>query len=272
MRPADPATGRPGDRDGGAPAAGFGRHGLAAAIQPGAIDGFAGFEAEAGLNRADTGDGGGGAHGRWTSAIYSDDPISFSWLEDLGCNVDWTNLDAESTQVVAHMEEDAQDEGFVDEETDSDNYDDFLVRCEGDTDVEDCFPTRLTAENNVFDEERRRVEMANLQKEGTRKTAKDKAELSRAAKRRAIEGVLEEQCMEFSDVASDDCRELTDSSDDDGAVDEEKVFVTKRKSKSKKQSKRKYYDESKVNAHELLEVKLCFGGEAATARDGKCIL
>jgi hypothetical protein len=62
--------------------------------------------------------------------------------------------------------------------------------------------------------------------------------LSRAAKRRAIEGVLEEQCMEFSDVASDDCRELTDSSDDDGAVDEEKVSVTKRKSKSKKQSKR----------------------------------
>jgi hypothetical protein len=62
-------------------------------------------------------------------------------LEDLGCNIDWTNLDAESTQVVAHMEEDAQDEGFVDEETDSDNYDDFLVRCEGDTDVENCFPT-----------------------------------------------------------------------------------------------------------------------------------
>jgi hypothetical protein len=78
MRPADPATGRPSDRDGGAPAAGFG-HGLAAEIQPGAIDGFAGFEAEAGLNRAGTGDGGGGAHGRWTSAIYSDDPISFSW-------------------------------------------------------------------------------------------------------------------------------------------------------------------------------------------------
>jgi hypothetical protein len=42
------------------------------------------------------------------------------------------------------MEEDPQDEGFVDETTDSDNYDDFLVRCEGNTDVADCFPTRVT--------------------------------------------------------------------------------------------------------------------------------
>jgi hypothetical protein len=42
--------------------------------------------------------------------------------------------------------------------------------------------------------------------------------LSRAAKRRAIEGVLEEHGMEFSDVGSDDCRELTDSIDDDGAI------------------------------------------------------
>lgn len=47
----------------------------------------------------------------------------------------------------------------------------------------------------------------------------------RAAKRRAIEGVIEEDAMAFSDEPSDDCRELTDSSDDDGAVDDERVCI-----------------------------------------------
>jgi hypothetical protein len=49
--------------------------------------------------------------------------------------------------------------------------------------------------------------------------------LSRAAKRRAIEGVLEEEGMTFSDQASDDCRELSDSSDDDGFVDPKSVSI-----------------------------------------------
>ncbi|KAK1610615.1 hypothetical protein QYE76_034288 [Lolium multiflorum] len=94
--------------------------------------------------------------------------------------------------------------------------------------------------------------------EGRRKNAKDKAELSRAAKRRAIEGVLEEQIMEFSDVASDDCKELSDSGDDDGAVDVKSVSITKRKSRSKKIVKKTYYDESNPIAHELFQIKLCF--------------
>jgi hypothetical protein len=64
--------------------------------------------------------------------------------------------------------------------------------------------------------------------------------------------------MSFSDEPSDDSRELTDSMDVDGAMDEERVSVTKRKSISKKESKRTYYVESNANAHELLEVKLCF--------------
>jgi len=82
--------------------------------------------------------------------------------------------------------------------------------------------------------------------------------LIRAAKRRAIEGVIEEDAMAFSDEPSDDCRELTDSSDDDGAVDDERVCVLKRKSRSKKMFKRTYYDESNANAHNHLQVKLCF--------------
>jgi hypothetical protein len=49
--------------------------------------------------------------------------------------------------------------------------------------------------------------------------------LSRAAKRRAIEGVLEEEGMTFSDQASDDCRKLSDSSDDDGFVDPRSVSI-----------------------------------------------
>ena len=64
--------------------------------------------------------------------------------------------------------------------------------------------------------------------------------------------------MAFCDEPSDDCMVLTESSDDDGAVDEERVSVTKRKSRSKKQAKRTYYDESNANAHELLQVKLYF--------------
>jgi hypothetical protein len=64
--------------------------------------------------------------------------------------------------------------------------------------------------------------------------------------------------MAFSDQASDECRELSDSSDDDGFVDPEFVSVTKRKSRSKRLEKIIYYDESITIAHELLQVKLCF--------------
>ena len=60
----------------------------------------------------------------------------------IGSNVDWPIVDAE----------DGQDEGFVDDETDSDNYEDFLVRCEGDTDVEDCFPIPIVREEVVVEE------------------------------------------------------------------------------------------------------------------------
>jgi hypothetical protein len=155
----------------------------------------------------------------------------------------------------AHMEEDAQAEGHVDGETDSENYENFLVRCEGDSDVEECFPTPITTPIAPITREER----AEIQEEYRRKTARDKAaELSRAAKRRAIEGVLEEEGMTFSDQASDDCRELSDSSDDDGFVDPKSVSITKRKSRSKKLEKRIYYDESSPIANELLQVKVCF--------------
>jgi hypothetical protein len=62
----------------------------------------------------------------------------------------------------------------------------------------------------------------------------------------------------FSDQASDDCRELDDSSDDDGAIDPKSVSLTQRKSRSKKLEQIIYYDESNPIAHELLQVKLCF--------------
>ena len=63
----------------------------------------------------------------------------------MGSNVDWEFLNPEPAELVIQMEEDGQDEGIVDDETDSDHYDDFLVRCEGDTDVEDCFPTQIAS-------------------------------------------------------------------------------------------------------------------------------
>jgi hypothetical protein len=62
----------------------------------------------------------------------------------------------------------------------------------------------------------------------------------------------------FSDQASDDCRELDDSSDDDGAIDPKSVSLTQRKSRSNKLEQIIYYGESNPIAHELLQVKLCF--------------
>jgi hypothetical protein len=41
---------------------------------------------------------------------------------------DWPTPIDESVHLVAHMEEDAQAEGHVDGETDSENYENFLVR------------------------------------------------------------------------------------------------------------------------------------------------
>jgi hypothetical protein len=57
---------------------------------------------------------------------------------------DWPIPIDESVHLVAHMEEDAQAEGHVDGETNFENYEDFLVHCEGDSDVEECFPTPIT--------------------------------------------------------------------------------------------------------------------------------
>jgi hypothetical protein len=70
----------------------------------------------------------------------------------MSSNVDWPVPIAE---YVAHMEEDTQAGGIADEEyqvdgeTDSDHYEDFLVHCEGDTDVEECFPNPNTSGSRI---------------------------------------------------------------------------------------------------------------------------
>jgi hypothetical protein len=141
--------------------------------------------------------------------------------------------------------DDFLDEGCGDDvvDSESDHYDELLVRCEGDTDVEELYPTR--AEAVVHDV----MSKAEMMKEARVKKAKHKAQKSRAAKRRALEGDVEEEGMTFGDQVSDDCKELTDSSDDDQVVDGNDIsLITKKRSRSKKAFKRAYYDESRLNA------------------------
>ena len=97
-----------------------------------------------------------------------------------------------------------------------------------------------------------------MQQGGRVKDAKYKAEMTRAAKRRAIEGVVEDQGITFSDQDSDDCRDLNDSSDDDHAVDGNDLSKTKRKSRAKKLAKKAYYDESRLNGDGQFMLNMCF--------------
>jgi hypothetical protein len=151
--------------------------------------------------------------------------------------------------------DDFLDEGCEDDvvDSESDHYDELLVRCEGDTDVEELYPTR--AEAVVQDV----MSKAEMMKEARVKKAKHKEEKLRAAKRRALEGDVEEEGMTFGDQVSDDCKELTDSSDDDQVVDGNDIsLITKKRSRSKKAFKRAYYDESRLNAHDQFQINMCF--------------
>jgi hypothetical protein len=114
--------------------------------------------------------------------------VNLSW----GCAVHGQESQIESMEDVYS---DCEDEA----ESEPDNYDDFLVRCEGDTDVEDCFPTQIQEAAVV-----KVRSMVEIRKEVRVKDAKYKAELTRAAKRRAIEGVVDDEDIIFSDQDSDE--------------------------------------------------------------------
>ncbi|XP_047051179.1 uncharacterized protein LOC124656490 [Lolium rigidum] len=158
--------------------------------------------------------------------------------------------------------DDFLDEGCGDDvvDSESDHYDELLVRCEGDTDVEELYPTR--AEAVVQDV----MSKAEMMKEARVKKAKHKAEKSRAAKRRALEGDVEEEGMTFGDQVSDDCKELTDSSDDDQVVDGNDIsLITKKRSRSKKAFKRAYYDEARDGNNNMFPLAFGIVGKEETS-------
>lgn len=99
-----------------------------------------------------------------------------------------------------------------------------------------------------------------LQKESKVKQAKLRAVMTRKVKKRAADYAagVEDKGMTFSDQDNEDCKDLSDSSDDDGVVPKTSLSVTKRKSRSNKMQKRIYYDESRKNAHDQICLHMCF--------------
>jgi hypothetical protein len=68
----------------------------------------------------------------------------------------------------------------------------------------------------------------------------------------------------LSDSCSDNNKDLTDLSDDEGVVLESKRASMKHKSKAKPLKKRVYYDEMKDNAHEQFQLDLSLHGMERT--------
>ena len=171
--------------------------------------------------------------------------------------------DCVHSQVAGNMEDDQlQGEQFMeaqewsDEESNSD-VEDFIVHCEGDTDVEELFPTPTYEELAAAEAPKSKEE---LHKEHRVNQAKLRAVMTRKVKKRAAdyEAGMEDKGMTFSDQDSEDCKDLSDSSDDDGVVPKTSLSVTKRKSRAKKMQKRIYYDESRENAHDQMCLHMCF--------------
>lgn len=76
--------------------------------------------------------------------------------------------------------------------------------------------------------------------------------------KKKIAGGTKEDAFVVSDSCSDELKGITDSSDDDGVEPISSRCVFKRKSRAKPLKNRVYYDENKKNAHEQLEMDMCF--------------
>uniref|UniRef100_A0ACD5YA64 Uncharacterized protein n=1 Tax=Avena sativa TaxID=4498 RepID=A0ACD5YA64_AVESA len=123
---------------------------------------------------------------------------------------------------------------------------------EGYTDVAELFPTPNEEELN----EAPVVDKAALAREARSKAAKSKAIRTQELKMRAAAGTTDDAFV-LSDSCSDDNKELI-GADDDGAVLESQIATRKYKSRAKPPKKRVYYDEMKENAHEQIQLDLCF--------------
>lgn len=118
----------------------------------------------------------------------------------------------------------------------------------------DLFPVSDADVDEVEDvEELNKAEMASAAR---RAESKAKATKARMLKQR-IAGTKEDAFV-ISDSCSSDMKDINDSSDDDGVQFISQRCVLKNKSKAKALKDRVYYDEKEKDAHEQLEVDMCF--------------